>query len=129
MHNRILIPEKKRDAKETSNDTAVGHYVPDKILSNADLEKMIDTNDEWIRTRTGIRERRILTEGATSDMVSAPQKRIEEPRHQRRRNRSYRRPTIRRTCSSLLPRASFKTNSAQPTRGDLMFRLRVQAFL
>lgn len=54
--------------KKRATITAVGHYVPDKILSNADLEKMIDTNDEWIRTRTGIRERRILTEGATSDM-------------------------------------------------------------
>ncbi len=48
--------------------TAVGHYVPDKILTNADLEKMVDTNDEWIRTRTGIRERRILENGASSDM-------------------------------------------------------------
>jgi 3-oxoacyl-[acyl-carrier-protein] synthase III len=50
--------------------TAVGHYVPEKILTNADLEKMVDTNDEWIRTRTGIRERRILEKGATSDMVA-----------------------------------------------------------
>ncbi len=48
--------------------TAVGHYVPDKVLSNFDLEKMVDTTDEWIRTRTGIRERRILENGATSDM-------------------------------------------------------------
>ena len=50
--------------------TAVGHYVPDKILSNADLEKMVDTTDEWIRTRTGIRERRILENGATSDLAA-----------------------------------------------------------
>ena len=50
--------------------TAVGHYVPEKILSNADLEKMVDTTDEWIRTRTGIRERRILTEGGTSDLAA-----------------------------------------------------------
>ena len=48
--------------------TAVSHYVPEKILSNSDLEKMVDTNDEWIRTRTGIRERRILEKGATSDL-------------------------------------------------------------
>ena len=48
--------------------TAVGHYVPEKVLSNADLEKMVDTNDQWIRTRTGIIERRILENGATSDM-------------------------------------------------------------
>ena len=50
--------------------TAVGGYVPDTKLTNFDLEKMVDTNDEWIRTRTGIEERRILKgEGlATSDM-------------------------------------------------------------
>lgn len=48
--------------------TAVGHYVPEKVLSNADLETMVDTTDEWIRTRTGIRERRILEHGATSDL-------------------------------------------------------------
>jgi len=40
--------------------TGVEGYVPDTILSNADLEKMVDTNDEWIRTRTGIKERRIF---------------------------------------------------------------------
>ncbi len=49
--------------------TAVGHYVPEKILTNADLEKLVETNDEWIRTRTGIRERRILENGATSDLA------------------------------------------------------------
>lgn len=40
--------------------TAVGHFLPDDRLTNADLERLVDTNDEWIRTRTGIRERRIL---------------------------------------------------------------------
>jgi 3-oxoacyl-[acyl-carrier-protein] synthase-3 len=54
--------------KRNATITAVGHYVPDRILSNADLEKMVDTNDEWIRTRTGISERRILDNGATSDL-------------------------------------------------------------
>lgn len=49
--------------------TAVGHYVPGKVLTNAELEKMVDTNDEWIRTRTGISERRILEQGATSDLA------------------------------------------------------------
>jgi 3-oxoacyl-[acyl-carrier-protein] synthase-3 len=48
--------------------TAVGHYFPEKILTNKDFEKMVDTTDEWIVTRTGIRERRILEHGATSDM-------------------------------------------------------------
>lgn len=49
--------------------TAVGHYVPDKIMTNHDLEKLVETNDEWIRTRTGISERRILEHGATSDLA------------------------------------------------------------
>jgi 3-oxoacyl-[acyl-carrier-protein] synthase III len=49
--------------------TAVSHYAPEKILSNFDLEKMVDTNDEWIRTRTGIRERRILEHGGTSELA------------------------------------------------------------
>ncbi|PPL01252.1 beta-ketoacyl-ACP synthase III [Parapedobacter indicus] len=51
--------------------TAVNGYVPDYILTNQELETMVDTNDEWITTRTGIKERRILKgEGlATSDMA------------------------------------------------------------
>lgn len=51
--------------------TAVAGYVPDNVLSNADLEKMVDTNDEWITSRTGIKQRHILnTPGqATSDMA------------------------------------------------------------
>lgn len=40
--------------------TAVGHYLPDNKLTNHDLEQMVDTDDEWIQTRTGIKERRIL---------------------------------------------------------------------
>jgi len=48
----------------------VGSYVPDGILTNADLEKMVDTSDEWITTRTGIKERRICDEQtATSDLA------------------------------------------------------------
>jgi 3-oxoacyl-[acyl-carrier-protein] synthase-3 len=51
--------------------TAVGGYVPDYILTNHELETMVDTNDEWITSRTGIKERRILKgEGlATSDLA------------------------------------------------------------
>ena len=51
--------------------TAVAGYVPDYILTNQELEKMVDTNDEWITARTGIKERRILKgEGlGTSDMA------------------------------------------------------------
>ena len=57
-------------AKKRAAITAVGHYVPDRVLSNADLEKMVETNDQWIRSRTGIYERRILENGATSDMAA-----------------------------------------------------------
>ena len=39
-----------------------GSYAPAKVLTNADLEKLVDTSDEWIRTRTGISERRMATE-------------------------------------------------------------------
>jgi 3-oxoacyl-[acyl-carrier-protein] synthase-3 len=47
-----------------------GKYVPDRILTNQELEQMVDTNDEWIVTRTGIRERRIAApEQATSDLA------------------------------------------------------------
>lgn len=48
-----------------------GSYVPEKILNNFDLEKFLDTNDEWIVSRTGIRERRIAAEGEnTSDLAT-----------------------------------------------------------
>jgi 3-oxoacyl-[acyl-carrier-protein] synthase III len=58
-------------SKITAAITAVGGYVPEDKLTNFDLEKMVDTNDEWIRSRTGISERRILKgEGlGTSDMA------------------------------------------------------------
>ena len=53
--------------------TAVGGYVPDYIMTNAELEKMVDTNDEWITSRTGIKERRILKgEGLGSSAIAIP---------------------------------------------------------
>lgn len=53
--------------------TAVGGYVPEYRLTNAELETMVDTNDEWIRTRTGIEERRILKgEGLGSSDMAVP---------------------------------------------------------
>lgn len=55
--------------------TGVGGYVPDYVLTNEELSTIVDTNDEWIVTRTGIKERRILKEGATSTLAS---KAIEE---------------------------------------------------
>ena len=50
--------------------TAVGSFLPEKILNNKDLETIVDTNDDWITTRTGIKERRILDKGiGTSHMA------------------------------------------------------------
>jgi len=59
--------------KITAAITAVGGFVPEDKLTNADLEKMVDTTDEWIKTRTGISERRILKgEGKASSDMGAP---------------------------------------------------------
>jgi 3-oxoacyl-[acyl-carrier-protein] synthase-3 len=55
--------------KTTAAITGVHGYVPEDILSNEDLAKIVDTTDEWITTRTGIKERRILKNGASSDMA------------------------------------------------------------
>lgn len=55
--------------RRSSSILATGAYLPSRVLTNADLEKMVDTSDEWILSRTGIRERRIAAEGeCTSDM-------------------------------------------------------------
>lgn len=62
---RQAMEEKKRRVKIS----AIGIYVPPKVLTNADLEKMVDTSDEWIITRTGIRERHLADDSqATSDL-------------------------------------------------------------
>ncbi len=66
-----MRPQRKPSMSTRAAITAVGGYVPETKLTNFDLEKMVDTNDEWIRTRTGIEERRILKEPgkASSDMA------------------------------------------------------------
>jgi 3-oxoacyl-[acyl-carrier-protein] synthase III len=68
--------------KITAAITAVGGYVPEDKLTNADLEKMVDTTDEWIRTRTGVVERRIQKGAgkATSDLVAPAIKQLCEKR-------------------------------------------------
>ncbi|GIV33625.1 MAG: 3-oxoacyl-[acyl-carrier-protein] synthase 3 [Chitinophagales bacterium] len=53
--------------------SAISGYVPDDVLTNADLEKMVDTHDEWITTRTGIRERRILKDKEMGSSFMAEQ--------------------------------------------------------
>tara|TARA_B100000427_G_C15478398_1_gene581768 strand:+ start:263 stop:1255 length:993 start_codon:yes stop_codon:yes gene_type:complete len=62
--------------------TCVAGYVPDDVLTNEDLSKMVDTSDEWIKTRTGISERRILKDPtkATSDMGAEAVKTLCEKR-------------------------------------------------
>ncbi len=56
--------------KITAAITGVQGYVPDYILDNNELAKMVDTTDEWITSRTGIKERRIMKNGASSDMAT-----------------------------------------------------------
>ena len=56
-----------------------GSYLPEKVLTNADLEKFVDTTDEWITTRTGIKSRRIAAEGqSTSDLATEAAKKALE---------------------------------------------------
>src|SRR6187431_2195417 len=57
--------------KRTVSIIGTGSYVPEKVLTNNDLEKLVETSDEWITTRTGIKERRIAAEGEhTSDLAA-----------------------------------------------------------
>jgi 3-oxoacyl-[acyl-carrier-protein] synthase-3 len=55
-------------SKITAAITGVCGYLPDEVVTNEDLAKIVDTSDEWITSRTGIKERRILRDGASSDM-------------------------------------------------------------
>ncbi len=57
-------------SKITAGITGVQGYLPDYVLTNHELSTMVDTNDEWITTRTGIKERRIMKDGASSDMAA-----------------------------------------------------------
>ena len=54
-----------------SRVVALGHHQPERVLTNADLEKMVDTDDEWIRQRTGIATRRIADDESVADMAAA----------------------------------------------------------
>jgi 3-oxoacyl-[acyl-carrier-protein] synthase-3 len=58
-------------SRTTAAVTGVEGYVPEHVLSNEDLERIVDTNDEWIRTRTGIKTRHILPEGYGSSYMGA----------------------------------------------------------
>ncbi len=68
-----LKPQVRARAKISS----VGAYVPPRLLTNADLEKMVATNDQWIVERTGIRERHLVDKGvATSDLAVEAAKKL-----------------------------------------------------
>ena len=56
--------------KTRASITAVGSYLPSKVLNNKDLEKMVDTSDDWIFSRTGIKERRILAKGLGTSLMA-----------------------------------------------------------
>jgi len=59
-----------QEKKYNAMITAVGMYFPDKVYDNKYFESIVDTTEEWILTRTGIKERRILENGATSDLAT-----------------------------------------------------------
>jgi 3-oxoacyl-[acyl-carrier-protein] synthase-3 len=64
-------PRRSDKSRRTVSIIATGSYVPERILTNQDLERIVDTTDAWIRTRTGISERRIAAaDEATSDMAT-----------------------------------------------------------
>ncbi len=64
---------------QTCSITGVGSYVPERVMTNADLEKIVETSDEWITTRTGIKERRIAAANEfTSDLAANAAKRAME---------------------------------------------------
>src|ERR1700738_4062641 len=66
---RVSLTLKQR-AQVRAKISSVGTYVPPRLLTNADLEKMVATNDQWITERTGIRERHLVEPGvATSDLA------------------------------------------------------------
>ena len=59
-----------KESKYSAIITALGMYFPDKVYDNAYFEKIVDTKSDWIESRTGIKERRILENGATSDLAT-----------------------------------------------------------
>src|SRR5215470_9327967 len=70
MKNSPSPPRPASKPRRTVSIVGTGSYAPERILTNQELEQMVDTSDEWIRSRTGIRERRIAADNeATSDLA------------------------------------------------------------
>lgn len=66
----------QRSATPLARITGTGRFLPERVMTNADLEKVVETSDEWIRTRTGIRERRVADEDTgTADMAAGAARR------------------------------------------------------
>src|SRR5881409_4088795 len=71
MKRQPRLSPRSTKALRTVSIIGTGSYVPDKRLTNADLSRIVDTSDEWITTRTGIKERRIAAKDElTSDMAT-----------------------------------------------------------
>lgn len=67
------------EKKTRATIAGTGSYLPEKVITNADMERLVDTSDEWIFTRTGIRERRQVADGqCTSDLATAAARRALE---------------------------------------------------
>src|SRR5262245_28929381 len=84
VHSKKSNPESARPTQPTRpvSIMGTGSYLPEKVMTNADLEKLVETSDEWIVTRTGIRERRIAPPGVcTSDMAARAAMRALEEAH------------------------------------------------
>lgn len=56
--------------KTRARITSLGRFLPERIMTNADLEKIVDTNDEWIRTRTGIQQRHVVEPGTPTSVIA-----------------------------------------------------------
>src|SRR5512141_1519803 len=62
--------ERSRMSQRRAAITAVGIHVPERVMTNADLEKIVDTSDEWIRTRTGIQRRHVVEPGTPTSAIA-----------------------------------------------------------
>src|SRR5271169_5833271 len=72
-----MPPDEKTGRRIPAKITGVSGYAPPRVMTNQDLEKLVDTNDEWIRTRTGIRERHVVEGGvATSHLATEAARRV-----------------------------------------------------
>jgi 3-oxoacyl-[acyl-carrier-protein] synthase-3 len=90
-----------------SQIVGTGSYVPEKVLTNADLERLVETSDQWIVERTGIRERRVAADEASSDMARRQPARAGDGRGQARAARPHHRGNhLARHAAALLRRLS-----------------------